>query len=158
MWAWLRSLMSRASVFPAPPQNTEWIVTPKSNAGVVINEATAMNISVVLACVRAICEPIGFLPWETDSPELDRLINSRPNPYISGISFREYLTKDALLHGAGYAEIVPGPIGVELYVIPSTRIRPMVDEVTGERYYEVEEQEGLPVRWSWDRVFVLPGL
>ena len=89
----------------------------KSSAGLVVNGATALTASAVFACVRAIAEDVGKLPYilyrrtpdggkerAIDDP-LFALLHDEPNPEMTAISFRTAVTGTAVLFGNGYAEI-----------------------------------------------------
>ena len=82
-------------------------------AGVNVTPESALGVSAVFACVRAIAEDIGKLPFvvyqaneqqerATTSPYW-RLIHDRFNSYQTSQQGREYLTASALLRGNGFA-------------------------------------------------------
>lgn len=86
-------------------------------AGVTINEHTALHISAVWACIRAISEDAPKAPLEVlrelsptesepvpDHP-LNQLLNVAPNDEMDGYIFRETLTGHILGWGNAYAEI-----------------------------------------------------
>jgi HK97 family phage portal protein len=91
-----------------------------SNAGVMVNETTALQTSAVYACVRVISEAIASLPLKvyvydnsdrngsTPVPEhpLYHLLYHAPNPEMTSFSFRETLMSHLLIYGNGYAQII----------------------------------------------------
>lgn len=86
-------------------------------AGVNVNETTALNNSVVWACVKVISETVASLPLHlmrqagntkkaaTDHP-LYGVLHDEPNPDMSDMELREMVTAHAVTYGNGYCEIV----------------------------------------------------
>jgi len=83
----------------------------------------ALAISACWACVRAISDPISFLPLHLyrrladgsrqraqDHP-LYTLLHDSPNPDQSALDFRHYMQMSVLLHGNGFCEIIRAPRG-----------------------------------------------
>jgi HK97 family phage portal protein len=83
----------------------------------------ALAVSAVWACVRAIADPISFLPLHLyrrlsdgsrqraqDHP-LYSILHDAPNPDQSALDFRHYLQISVLLHGNAYAEVIKAPRG-----------------------------------------------
>ncbi|WP_170760414.1 phage portal protein [Ruegeria lacuscaerulensis] len=83
--------------------------------GVSVGPSNAMRVPAVNCAVSLISETIGALPVKlydraskdtlTDHPAY-RLVHGRVNPWTSAAKLREQLTIDALLHGAGHAQVV----------------------------------------------------
>lgn len=123
-------------------------VTPAAS-GVTVSAATALRVPAVLQAVRLIAENVGTLPCKLyeqggDSKEAAkdhsayRLVHNRANPWTSAGQIRIDLTTDALLHGAGYAQIVRASDGrpLELHrLAPGTVQRRFKDD--GEPFYTV---------------------
>ncbi len=123
--------------------------SPKSRAGVVINESTALNYSVVFACVRVVSEALGCMPWHVrrrvpngseiaDTHRADRLLSVAPSPEVSPFSFKETMQGWAMLWGNGYAEIVRDLLGrpVGFTLLAPNRVKPARRE-DGSLIYEV---------------------
>ncbi|WP_377190996.1 phage portal protein [Ruegeria meonggei] len=89
-------------------------VSPTAS-GVSVGPSNAMCVPAVNCAVSLISETIGALPVKlydraskdtlTDHPGY-RLVHGRANPWTSAAKLREQLTIDALLHGAGHAQVV----------------------------------------------------
>lgn len=142
----------------------------RTASGAIVNEKTAMTYSAFWACVRAIAKPVASLPLHlyermddgrrraTDHP-LYRLLNSRPNPEMTGLSFRDVMTTYLLTWGNAYAEIEYGPNGypVALWPLPPNRVRLDRDETTRSiRYWvSVPDKGEIPLRP--EQVFHLVG-
>lgn len=123
-------------------------VTPAAS-GVTVSAATALRVPAVLQAVRLISETIGSLPCKLyeqggDSKEAAkdhsayRLVHNRANPWTSAGQIRIDLTIDALLHGAGYAQIVRASDDrpLELHrLAPGTVQRRFKDD--GEPFYTI---------------------
>ncbi|MDX6806423.1 phage portal protein [Terrihabitans sp. PJ23] len=112
-----------------------------------VTPRTAMTCAPVRCAVQAIAEAIGQLPLHVyerdedgskeraaDHPAQRVLID--PNDWTAGPEFREQLTRDALLHGNGYAFInrVEGR-PVELLRLDPESISVTAHPVTGEPVY-----------------------
>lgn len=106
-----------------------------SAAGVSVTPETAMRCAPVRAAVLSIAEAVGQLPLHVyqrtdDGKERDRdhpvstLINDVANEWSTSAQLRERVTLDALLYGAGYAEIVRVGEGraFELHRLPPTSV------------------------------------
>jgi HK97 family phage portal protein len=86
-------------------------------SGVAVSPANAMRCTPVRACVEAIAEAVGGLPLpiyergQDDAREKAKdhpaypLLNDAANDWTPAASIREQVTRDALLHGNGYAFI-----------------------------------------------------
>lgn len=147
------------------------LTVPLVKSGVTVTEDTALGSTVVLACVRVIAETIGSLPLlvyrrlqprgkerAPDHP-LYSLLHDRPNPYMSAMSWRETMLGHALLRGNGYSEIEWSGGGEvrALWPLRPDRTRPVVDQRTGELWYETWIR-GEPLRLPPERVLHVPGL
>ncbi|RVC76298.1 phage portal protein, partial [Mesorhizobium sp. M2A.F.Ca.ET.046.02.1.1] len=139
-----------------------------SASGVTVTASTALHVPAVLHALRLISETIGSLPCklyreEGDSKEAakdhagNRLVHSRANPWTSAGHLRSVLTMDALMHGAGYAQVVR--VGsdrpAELHrLTPGTVQQHFADD--GEPYYLVQPTKGRQVRLSYRDVLYVP--
>lgn len=139
-----------------------------SASGVSVTASTALRVPAVLHAVRLISETIGSLPCklyreEGDSKEAasdhggNRLVHNRANPWTSAGQLRVELTTDALLHDAGYAEVVR--VGddkpAELHrLAPGSVQRRFEDD--GEPYYLVQRERGRQERLSYRDVLYVP--
>ncbi|GLT01504.1 head HK97 family portal protein [Sphingobium jiangsuense] len=127
-----------------------------AQAGVSVTPATAMRSTAVRAAVEAIAEAIGGLPLHvyergedgardraTDHPAYV-LLHDDANDWTPATSFREQLTRDALLHGNGYAFINRDRDGLPRELI---RLRPdavtvELDALTSEPRYRLNDGSG----------------
>ena len=117
-------------------------------SGVTVTSHTALRVPAVAAAVGLIAEACGNLPFklhdratraaQKDHPAYE-LIHGEANPWTSAEELREHLTRDALLCGYGFAQVVrngadqplelhrldPAAVSVEAndYGEPSYRIR-----------------------------------
>ena len=94
---------------------TYWPAAPAAG-GVRVDEATALNLSVVWACVRVLTQSLASPGWgvfrregqnrfaATDHPA-DVLLRRRPNPYMTPFGFRETMLMHTLIWGNAFAEI-----------------------------------------------------
>ena len=76
-----------------------------------------MNLPAVWACVSRVADSIAMLPFEVYQREADgdsikqpqhrvsRLLNERPNPYMTPFTYKQTLLHHACLWGNGYSEV-----------------------------------------------------
>ncbi|NMG64898.1 phage portal protein [Azoarcus indigens] len=140
-------------------------------AGVAVTEKTALQVSTVLACVKAISDgcatpdlhvyremPDGTSRRATDVPEY-RLLSRRPNEWQTSFEWRRQMTLHAALTGAALSIKVRGPGRRLRELIP---VRPENWDVRRLSRYEVRyrcwDEFGLIGEFAPDDVFVLHGL
>ena len=150
----------------------------RSTAGQTVNQHTAMQVTVVYACVRILAESIAGLPLHvyrykdkgkemvTDHP-LYPLLHDEPNPEMTSFIFRETLMGHLLLYGNAYAQIIRDGYGRVKWLYPLMPDRMDVqrndagqlvytytrylDEFGGKQRYE-------EVKLRSDQVLHIPGL
>ena len=86
-----------------------------TTTGLSVGPGNAMRVPAVACAVSLIAETIGALPVKlydrqtkgalTDHPAY-RLVHDEANEWTSAEELRESLTTDALLHGAGHAQVI----------------------------------------------------
>ncbi|TGU87730.1 phage portal protein [Mesorhizobium sp. M00.F.Ca.ET.151.01.1.1] len=137
-------------------------------SGVTVTASTALHVPAVLQAVRLISENVGSMPCklyreEGDSKEAAndhgsyRLVHRFANPWTSAGQLRTVLTMDALMHGAGAAQVVRvgGDRPAELHrLTPGTVQQRFEDD--GEPYYLVQPTKGRQVRLSYRDVLYVP--
>lgn len=139
-----------------------------STSGVNVSPSTALRSPAVLQAVRLISETLGSLPCklyfedgQSKEPARKhpghRLTHNRANEWTAAGQLRVDLTTDALLHGAGYAEVirVAGNKPYELHRLdPGTVQRRFEDD--GEPFFLVQPSQGAQRRLSYRDVLYLP--
>lgn len=149
-----------------------------TKSGASVTAATALQVSVVLACVRVLAEGVAQVPWRvmreqvrsgkvtrlpaTDHP-LYPLLYRKPNRWQTSFGLRETMTIHAALMGNAYAfKSRSGRDGklLELVVLPPNRVTPDVEDdgtityrVSGRGGQQVELREADVWHWrgpSWD--------
>lgn len=160
--------MEQKSVPLSDPAIAEIFGVTPTLSGAVVNSITANYVPAVLHAVRLIAETVGSLPSKLYADEGDskeaakahsafRLVHGRANPWTSAGQLRVDLTADALLHGAGYAQIVRASDDrpLELHrLAPGTVQRRTEDD--GEPYYVVNVKGRKQVRLSYRDVLYVP--
>lgn len=137
-------------------------------SGAVVNSTTALHVPAVLQAVRLISEAVGSLPCKLyeqadDSKEAAkqhsayRLTHRRVNPWTSASQLRIELTTDALLHGAGFAQIVRANDGrpLELHRLAPGSVQRRTED-DGEPFYLVTVQGQRQRRLSYRDVLYVP--
>lgn len=133
-----------------------------TKSGAQVNERTALNLSVIHACVRVLAESTAMLPFHVLKKEnhrarelylkhpLAKLLRHAPNPEQSGYTFRETLGAHAALRGNALAYIQRDGAGrpIELWPIRPDRVLPM--RVNGELVYMVFIPSVNSQGWSGD--------
>ena len=113
----------------------------RSNAGKRVTDRTALQHTVVYACVRVLSEAVAQLPLHlykyTNSGKervpqhpLYFLLHDQPNPEMTSFRFRETLMSHILIYGNAYAQIIRNGRGeiVGLYPLTPDRIKVDRDE------------------------------
>jgi HK97 family phage portal protein len=163
----IRNLVRRRD---EPVRYYRWINTD-APSGIVITPETALQISVVWACVLAITNAIASCRWNIFTGDhtnrtwlaedpLDDILNVRPNPEMPAISFREALLFGALTWGNGYAEVVRNGRGqvTALWPLMSDRMTPRRrSEKPFGLYYAYYQEDGSLVELESEDVFHLRG-
>lgn len=138
-------------------------------AGVRVNEDTALTLGAVFACVKVISEDIAGLPWhvhekrgnggsdEAPQDPADWLLHTEANPEAPAFQWRECMIAWALTWGNGYAEIERDGAGrpVWLWQITPNRVTPFRED--GQIWYEVNNPTGAPTYLPANDVFHLRG-
>lgn len=138
-----------------------------SATGQVVDAKTAESISAVFACVQALSESTACLPLHVyertgdgerqriDDYPLARVLRS-PNPYQSGMAFRESMTAAVLMWGNAYARKEINGAGelVGLYPIHPRNVS-VVRLASGRHAFDVTDDDGKRQRLLDDEVFHL---
>lgn len=123
-------------------------------AGAGVTATSAMQLSTVYKCVRAIAETIGMLPvpvyrrlerGKERAPEhpLATLLQNEPNPWQTGMQWRELMQGHAALLGNGYSEIVYSGAGRVDMLVPLHPQRTAVEVLpTGTPRYRTRDEAG----------------
>ncbi|NEU14586.1 phage portal protein [Methylobacterium sp. BTF04] len=119
-----------------------------TSAGVRVGAYNAMTVPAVKRAVDLIGSTVGILPVrvftvaadDARSPAPDHpafsIVHRTANPWTSARKFRETLTRDALLHGNGYAALVRvGGKPRELIHLPPGTVSVDLDQITREPFY-----------------------
>lgn len=141
-WAWLRSIF--AGRRGENPHNQERFLYPYPVAGVYLNADESLSLAAVWACIDIIAKSIASQQWNIyeQIPGVTRkrkllfddmrtyLLNTRPNPEMTAIGFREAMLFQAIPFGNAYAEIVRDTGGrvAQLWPLMSDRMRPRRNE------------------------------
>ena len=137
-------------------------------SGVSVTANSALRVPAVFQAVRLIAEEVGSLPCKLyrdadGSKEAakdhagHRLAHNRVNGWTAAGQLRTQLTRDALLHGAGYAHVVRTGDGrpAELHrLAPGTVSRRFEDD--GEPFYIITDANRVQRRLSYQDVLYIP--
>lgn len=138
-------------------------------AGVTVNEDTALTLPEWWACVSVISRTVASLPWGVyeRTPNgrkpvygaIDWLLNNQPNPEMTAFSFREAIMGHVLNWGNGYAEIERDLAGrvTALWLMTPDRVCPERDEF-GALVYKVRNDDGTESMLPPSRVLHVHGL
>lgn len=127
-------------------------------SGVNVGGQSALYVPAVLQAVRLISETIGSLPCKVYRETADgkeaakdhpayRIAHKRANDALGAGRLRMLLTRDALLHGSGFARIHRHDDGrpFELYRIKPDRVTITEDDITGFPTYRVADPDGVKI-------------
>lgn len=141
---WLKSLFKRSVPLSEVNRYTSpGLFLPPVRAGVAVTPDSVLAIPAVYCGVRVISESIAMLPLliyrrlpeggkeRDDEHNIYKLLHDQPNEESEAFNFFASLVANALVWGAGYAEIVRDGKGnpTGLYVVPSSHVRTLRDEL-----------------------------
>ena len=141
-----------------------------SASGKSVNPRSAMQVSVVYACVRVIAETVASLPLavyeDTGSGSrkatehyLYRLLHDEPNSEMTSFVYREVMLSHLLLWGNSYSQIIRSGKNKVAGLYPLLPDRMEVDrDSKGKLTYTYTTSDGVPVKLSPDDVLHIPGL
>lgn len=177
------ALSNRVTTEPKHPETSRVPWTPRTVAGVTINEDNMLTVSAAWASVRYISQGVASGPWHAmrslpgggseiaRTHPTERMLHWRVSPEYSSRDFRIQLTSWALRWGNGYAEIVPDMAGraMEMWPISPDRVEvcraidvtydSYGDEIQpGELYYEVNNGSLGKAYLSAKRIFHIRGM
>lgn len=157
---------------PADPEIAPNNITvlPVRQAGVYVNEDTALTLGAVWACVRVISESLAGLPWNPFRRRADGghdkllehptnwLLDVQPNDETAAFQWRETLIAHALTWGNGYAEIERDVLGrpVNLWQIAPDRVE--VVRFQGRIIYDVANYNAPNTVLESSQMYHLKGL
>ena len=148
-----------------------------TKSGASVNRASALQVSVVLCCVRAIAEGVAQVPWQvmrrsrTSNGQLQHtmaedhalfdLLHRKPNRWQTSFAFRETLIFHILLGPRGTAYAFKSRIGrdnrlAELVLLDPERVQEDVDD-SGDFRYTVRGKNGGVRQLGADDVWRIPG-
>ena len=144
----------------------------RTHSGLWVNEAQAMKLSAVTACVQILSRLLAQLPiavHERTGPgkseiardhPLDWIISQDPNEWMSSYIWRETLQQHAVLWGNGYSQIVRDGFGRprELWPLLPDRTFPRIKPENGRLEYETHTRTGQPLTLPWEDVLHVAGL
>jgi HK97 family phage portal protein len=140
-------------------------------AGLVLSDEDALSLSTVWACVQIVCSALAPMRWKIYQPvpgtkKRDLLVddwktwmlNTRPNPEMTAIAWREAMLFQAIPGGNAYSEIVTDKAGRarELWPLLSNRMRVRRDE-NWRLIYEYTDARGEVTRFDQSQIFHLRG-
>ena len=136
-------------------RGVDWSAEGRTTAGIRVTPETALQASAFLACVRVISESCASLPLHlyeraadggkirAEGNPLYRLLHQQPNPWQTGLEFREQLTALYLMYGQSFAEIRPGARGAVSELWPLHPSRMTVERLeNGRLRYKYREPDG----------------
>lgn len=151
------------------PSDDFWFkdIARPTAAGVQPTESAALQLTPVVAAMKAISETIATLPVsvyerlpsgerkKVEGHPLNEVLNNSPNPLMSGDEWFRFMTRTAALRGNSYSQIVSGRRGAVTQLIPIQRdaVTPVVDGFS--IIYEVRQQNGSMLRLRADEVIHL---
>lgn len=138
---------------------------PRNPSGVRVTPDTALQSTVVLACIRVLAEGVAALPFHLyrrtpaggkeiarDHP-LYRVLHVAPNSWQTSFEWREQQMLHLGLHGQSFNEIRPGVSGAVSELIPLHPSRMKVERVeNGRLRYKYREESGAETVYVQDQI------
>lgn len=141
-----------------------------TKSGVSVSTRTAMEISAVMACATVVAEDVGKMPlqlfkWDRTSATpsvptgrsvrmpthpIAKLLETRPNEYMTAQDFKETLTLHAMLSVGGFAwkaRNSQGDVG-ELWPLMPGQCIPRWDEESGDLIFDVWFEQAWGGEWG----------
>jgi HK97 family phage portal protein len=151
---------------------TPFLEGGKTEAGVDVTPESALKFSAVMSAVRIISKTVAILPLplykkrpdggrvRAENHPVYSLLKTSPNPIQTSFHFRQMLTLHLLLRGNGYAQILRNQWDepVQMWPIHPTRMKPLIDQKTGEKIYKYRDNKNQEVILGRRDVFHLQGL
>lgn len=168
VWQRVTSLFNRKTEPQKDSRATHYYYLGR-HGGIFVNHENALQLSTCFACVRVISEDVAKLPWHVyaksenkrtrlDGSQLNRLLNTRPNPQMGAFVFRETLMAWALTYGNGYAEIERSMAGQAIALWPISPDRVEAIRFEGRIIYEVMNSTGEKTYLEQSDMFHLHGI
>lgn len=148
-----------------------------TKSGASVNTQSALQVSVVLVCVRAIAEGVAQVPWQVmrkttsatgkvsrlpfEAHPLYDLLHRKPNRWQTSFAFRESLILHILMSPAGSAYAFKSRVGAdrriaELVLLDPHRVTEDVDDM-GDITYRVRGKSGTVRTLTAADVWRIPG-
>jgi HK97 family phage portal protein len=169
-WGWLKSIAR--VLLGDDPRRQERFFVPYAVAGLYLSPDEALSLAAVWGCMQAISNGVSPMRWGIFQPELGGkrktllvddprmwMLNTRPNPEMTAIAFREALLFQAIPWGNAYAEIVRDRRGLvaQLWPLFSDRVRPRRNPDTWALEYHCIQVDGSTRILGSEDVFHLRG-
>lgn len=147
-------------------------MSPYPVAGINLTGDQSLSLSTVWACIDIIAKSIAAAHWDIYEPVLNTnrrrcldadwktwMLNTRPNPEMTAIGFREALLFQAIPYGNAYAEIVRDAGGrvTQLWPLMTDRMNLRRDPKTWELQYHYVQPDGTELVFPAARIFHLRG-
>lgn len=153
------------------PASRPFTFFPRTQAGIFVDEETALKYSAVWSAVRIISETMASLPWshlknrpnggkeKLSDSNVSHVLGKMTNPETCAFTFRETIVAHGLLWGNGYAEIERDLRGKlkALWIIPPNRVNVTRDE-DNNLVYEIVNIDQPNTVLPANRIFHLKGL
>lgn len=173
---WWQGIVGQSPENPSTPLSNpdkwliDWFGGGPTEAGVFVNEQTALRTSAVYACVMLLAKIVGSLPLKVlrrlpngdisevpDNP-MFYLLHDEPNPVMTSAVWREYLMTSVLLRGNAYVAIGRNQRNqiVDLFPIPPDRVTP--ERLDGRMIYHVRLNGGGTETLDQANVLHIPGM
>lgn len=168
-WSWLRSVLSRFR--GDDPRREQRFFNGFPVAGIQLTDDETLSLSTVWACVQIISSALAPMRWKIYQPVAGTkkrelltddwktwMLNTRPNPEMTAIAWRESMLFQAIPGGNAYSEIVTDKVGRvrELWPLWSNRMRVRRDE-NWKLVYEYTDARGEVTRFDQSQIFHLRG-
>ena len=144
----------------------------RTGAGARVTSDSAMRLSTVYSCVRVHAESMAVLPFKLYRPRIGgrgrtlvtdhwayRLFAKRPNRFQNRFEWTEMLQGHLSLRGNAFCEIIDGPAGAVMELLPLHPDRVTVEGLPGGEWRYVHTlADGTQRRLRRDQVFKISGL
>jgi HK97 family phage portal protein len=155
-----------------PRRQQRWFL-PYPVTGLHLSQDETVSLGAVWACIDVIARGIAPMKWKLYQPDPTNpkkrallvndpktwMLNTRPNPEMTAIGWREAMLFQAIPFGNAYSEIVRDGAGkvTELWPLLSDRMQPRRDPATRGLVYDYTQVTGEVITYQPREIFHLRG-
>lgn len=146
--------------------------TSTSDTGEIVTSDIAVKTSTVYSCIKILSNHIAMLPVQLYKQDeygkrsrdkkhkISKIIETRPNPYMTPFEFKQILEAHRQLYGNAYAEIQWGKDGYPkyLWVLNPTKTKVVKDTKKNKVWITTTTPDGINIKIPYSNIVHLKGM